>query len=158
MKKLITMMVITTMALSACNDSPKKENPCDPAMKEKVNEYAWVKLKTDLSVLSDNEREMLPLLFEAAKIMDELFWLQTFGDKSLLDDIKDPCMMDFAMINYGAWDRLKNMEPFVPGYAERPLGAQYYPADITKEEYDAYDNPDKGSLYTVLRRDAEGNL
>ncbi|MCL2512234.1 MAG: Zn-dependent hydrolase, partial [Bacteroidales bacterium] len=41
---------------------------------------------------------------------------------------------------------------------ERPLGAQYYPADITKEEYDAYDNPDKGSLYTVLRRDAEGNL
>ena len=157
MKKLITMIVIASVALSACN-CPKKETPCAPEMQAKVNEYAWVKLTTDLSVLSEKERQMLPLLIEAAKIADELFWIQAFGDKSLLDDIKDPCMKDFAMINYGPWDRLNDLAPFVPGYGAKPAGANFYPTDITKEEFDALDNPDKNSEYTVLVRDEVGDL
>jgi len=159
MKKLTTMMVIAVMALSACNNSPKvKENPCCPAMQAKVNEYAWVTLTTDLSVLSEKERQMIPLLIEAAKIADELFWIQTFGDKSLLDKVEDPCMKDFAMINYGPWDRLNANAPFIPGYGEKPTGAQYYPADMTEEEFDALENPDKNSLYTVLVRNEAGAL
>ena len=158
MKKLITMMVITSMALLACNSNSKKETPCAPEMEAKVNEYAWVQLKTDLSVLTDNERQMIPLLMEAAKIIDELFWMQTFGDKSLLDDIKDPCMKEFAMINYGPWDRLNALTPFVPDYGKKPAGANFYPTDITKEEFDALDNPDKNSEYTVLVRNEAGGL
>jgi len=159
MKKLTTMMVIAAMALSACNNSPKvKENPCCPLMQEKVNEYAWVTLTTDLSVLSEKERQMLPLLIEAAKIADELFWIQTFGDKSLLDDIEDPCMKDFAMINYGPWDRLNANAPFIPGYGEKPKGAQYYPENMTQEEFDALEDTNKNSLYTVLFRNENGGL
>jgi hypothetical protein len=159
MKELTTMMVIAVMALSACNNSPKvKENPCDPAMQAKVNEYAWVTLTTDLSVLSEKERQMIPLLIEAAKIADELFWIQAFGDKSLLNNIEDPCMKDFAMINYGPWDRLNNLEPFIPGYGAKPEGANFYPTDITNEEFDALEDADKNSEYTVLVRNEAGAL
>ncbi|MCL2041838.1 MAG: Zn-dependent hydrolase [Bacteroidales bacterium] len=159
MKKLTTMMVITLVALSACNNAPKvKETPCDPAMQAKVNEYAWVTLKTDLSVLSENERRMIPLLIEAAQIADELFWIQSFGDKTLLDAIEDPCMKDFAMINYGPWDRLDDLKPFVPGYGEKPAGANFYPVDITEEEFEALENPDKNSEYTVVVRNDDGTL
>ena len=157
MKKLTAMIMTALVALSACNNSPK-EKPCVSEMQTKVNEFAWITLTADLSGLSENERQMLPLMIEAAKIMDDLFWMQTFGDKSRLDAIEDPCMKDFTMINYGPWERLNDNAPFVNGYGIKPLGAQYYPEDITKEEYEAYDCPDKGSLYTVLRRNADGNL
>jgi len=128
-------------------------------MQQKVEEYSYFELKSDLfKNLSEREKEIIPIFIQIADIMDELFWKQTFGDKTLLDTIKDVWTKDFAMIHYGPWDRLDNNKPFVAGYGAKPLGAQYYPQDISKEEYDAYNNPDKGSLYTVLRRNADGSL
>jgi hypothetical protein len=67
-------------------------------------------------------------------------------------------MKEFSDINYGPWERLKNNEPFVSGFCAKPDVAQYYPQDITIEEYNAYKNPNKGSLYTVLRRNEDGSL
>src|SRR5699024_12363491 len=37
-------------------------------------------------------------------------------------------------------------------------GANFYPDDMTKEEFEKADLPDKESLYTFLRRDDEGEL
>lgn len=157
MKKHFLMILGVTFALAGCNSGVKK-TVCDAAMQQKVDEYQLVKLTTDFSVLSEKERQMLPLLMDAAKIIDELFWLQAFGDKSLLDTIADPCRKDFAMINYGPWDRLNNLQPFVAGYDKKPDGANFYPHDMTKEEFEALDNPHKTSLYTIIQRNAEGNL
>ena len=61
-------------------------------------------------------------------------------------------------INYGPWDRLDDNRPFVDGVGEKPDACRYYPQDITPEEYSSFGDPDKGSLYTVLRRDEKGNL
>ena len=47
---------------------------------------------------------------------------------------------------------------FVDGYADRLPGAGFYPADMTREEFDAWDNPDKNSPYTLIRRGADGSL
>ena len=42
------------------------------------------------ALLSEKEKQILVHLFDAAKIMDELFWLQNFGNKqAVLDTIKD---------------------------------------------------------------------
>ena len=125
----------------------------------KVAEYAYFDLKSPLlAELSDDEKRLLPIFVRISEIMDDLFWKQTFGDKSILDTIRDEYTKDFAMIQYGPWDRLDENAPFVTGYGSKPLGCQYYPTDITAEEYAAYQHPDKGSLYTVLRRNAEGAL
>ena len=61
-------------------------------------------------------------------------------------------------LNYGPWDRLNDDTPFVDGIGARPPGANFYPADMTKEEFEAADLADKTSWYTLLRRDAAGKL
>ena len=128
-------------------------------MQSKVNEYATVKLTTDKSFLNKNEKELLAVLIDVAKIMDNIFWQQTLGDKNLfLDSIKNEPEKKFALINYGPWDRLDDNKAFIEKYGPRPLGANFYPKDMTKAEFEKLDNPDKGSLYTVIRRNADKSL
>lgn len=154
-------MVLTTVILSGCGNTEaqkEKKSTCATEMQTKVDEFAPVKLTTDLSVLTEKERQILPILIDVAKIMDELFWMQAFGNKADLDKIEDPCMKDFAIINYGPWDRLDGMKPFVPGYGEKPLGANFYPHDMTKEEFEQLDDPNKDGLYTIIVRNEAGAL
>ena len=140
--------------LFACS-SQQQESP----MKAKVEEYAHVELKSDLvSGLNDKEKELVKIFFQVGEITDNLFWKQTFGDKSKLDTITDPYAKEFAMIHYGAWDRLDNNKPFLSGYGEKLDVCNYYPHDITAEEFEAFDDANKDSWYTVIRRNEDGSL
>ena len=124
-----------------------------------VEKYAEVELVTDLSVLSEKEKAMLPILMEAADIMDALFWYEAYGDReALFEEVQDSTLRKALEINYGPWDRLDGNKPFVKGVGPKPAGANFYPADMTKEEFEAADLPDKSSLYTFLRRNEEGKL
>ena len=129
-------------------------------MQLKVEEFAYFDLNAPelIAQLSENEKQLIPIFIHIAEIMDQLFWKQTFGDKSILDTITDPFMKEFADINYGPWERLNDNIPFVPGYGAKPDVCQYYPQDMTKEEFDAYKDKNKESLYTVLRRNEDGTL
>lgn len=121
--------------------------------------YAPFVLTADLSHLSANQKKMLPLLIDASRIMDELFWRQAYGDRaSFLESIEDERLRDFADVNYGPWDRLNGDKPFLEGVAEKPLGAQFYPADMTKEEFEDASMRGKTGLYSLVRRDDEGGL
>ncbi len=126
----------------------------------RLNKYATVRLTTDLSQLTDNERQMLPLLIEAAKQMDAIFWRQAYGDASFLEQIDDPAARAFAEINYGPWDRLEGDEPFLAGVGTKPPGANFYPTDMSVEEFEtaAADDPELSSLYTLVRRREDGSL
>lgn len=140
----------TTMSCTQQKESP---------MKAKVEEFAPVELKSDLaSGLNDKEKELVKIFFQIGKITDDLFWKQTFGDKSLLDTISDSYAKDFAMIHYGVWDRLDNNKPFVEGYGEKLPMCNYYPHDITLEEFNAFEDENKDSWYTVIRRNDDGSL
>ena len=128
-------------------------------IQKKVDEYAVVKVSSPLmDNLSDKDKQVLNLFRQAGQLIDELFWEQTFGDPSFASSLKDGAEKMYAGINYGPWDRLDDNRPFIEGYGEKPLGANYYPADITPEEFAAFGDPDKNSPYTVLRRDEKGNL
>ena len=89
-------------------------------LEAKVQQYVPFRLDADLSALSDNQRKMLPLLIEAAQVMDGLFWRQAYGDKQALLGSLDGAALRFAEINYGPWDRLGDNEPFLPGVAPSP--------------------------------------
>lgn len=145
-------------------DTPKKQHN-EPSIRERLEKYVPVRLTADLSVLPPDERRILPLLIDAAVRMDEAFWRQAYGDKSkLLSDVADPDVRRFIEINYGPWDRLDNNKPFVRGAGAKPTGANFYPSDMTKAEFEKHltENPqDAGAfknLYTMIRRDAEGRL
>ncbi|MCW5980507.1 MAG: hypothetical protein KIT09_20675 [Bryobacteraceae bacterium] len=134
-------------------------------MKQRLAKYTEVKLETDLSLLTEKERQMIPLLKRAAEVMDELFWIQAYGDKlTLLAKVQDPDARRFVQINYGPWDRLEGDAPFIDGVGPKPPGANFYPADMTKDEFEAAVAASKDggramkSLYTVVRRDADGAL
>ena len=130
---------------------------------EYVNErlaiYAPFELTADISHLSEKEIEIVGILYKVARIMDGLFWQQAIGGKAdFIPAIADKNTKRFARINYGPWDRLNNNKPFIAGVGEKPMGANFYPADMTKEEFETFDDPNKTSLYTLIRRDENGSL
>ena len=127
---------------------------------ERLNIYQSVRLDADLSHLSDNQRAVVSLLIDASEIMDDLFWRQAYhGDRDeLLSRIEDPEVRTFAQLNYGPWDRLNNNEPFLTGVSEKPLGANYYPEDMTRDEFNAAEFEGKDSLYTLVRRNDDSEL
>ena len=130
-----------------------------PATEPALTSYASVPLRADLSHLDEDERRSLVLMIRAAEIMDRLFWHVAYGDKdALLAKIDDAALRDFAKVNYGPWDRLAGNRPFIAGYGDKPLGANFYPADMSRAEFEAWDEPGKTGLYSYVRRDAEGGL
>lgn len=145
-------------AIVACEQPEAGKTETSP-MQQLVNKYVQVPLTADIDHLSANEKEMLLLLFEASDIMEAIFWTQNIGPKDeFLSTIDDPDARKFAKINYGPWDQLDNQRPFIEGYGPKPPGAQFYPADMTDAEFEAFGDPDKTSLYTLIRRDEDGNL
>jgi len=167
LKRIIPFML--TLALlaavtSSCKQKPGSNNSANDTtamseMQKKVNEYAVVKLTTDLSKLTDKEKQMIPILLDVAQIMDDIFWEQTWGNKSaLLDTIKDPYAKQFAAINYGPWDRLDENKAFIAGIGEKPKGANFYPTDMSKEEFEKWNDPTKASQYTVVVRNEDKSL
>ena len=135
----------------------------DPVSGEYVSDrldiYAPFKLTVNLSHLSDKEKEIIGIFYEVAGIMDGLFWKQAIGGKSdFFGRITDDKTKKFATVNYGPWDRLNNNKPFIANIDEKPKGANFYPADMSKEEFEAFDDANKTSLYTLIRRDENGSL
>jgi hypothetical protein len=138
--------------------------PSDP-VEALVGQFAPFRLTTDLSQLSENERKMIPLMIEAAEIMNGLFLEQAFGPAELAQALDmTESQKKYFKINYGPWDRMDNNAPFVEGVGPKPAGANLYPEDMTKEEFDAAieGSPAKEkafkSLYTLIRRDTSGDL
>lgn len=129
-------------------------------MKKKVEQYAPYTLKYDTGNLTPRETELVGIFIEIADIMDEIFWEQSFGrdNRKKLNEVKDPYLRRFAEIHYGAWDRLDAEKPFLPGFGPKPAGANFYPKDMTKEEFEQLDDPMKTSQYTILRRNEKGAL
>ncbi len=166
--KTFFLLALTLAFFAACNSNTGSGDlsEADAQAVEAVevippnpDKYVPVRLTADLSALTEKEKKMIPILIDAAKIMDELFWFEAYGEKEeFLSDINDDRIKRHFSINYGPWDRLEEDAPFVEGVGPKPLGANFYPKDMSKEEFEAADLPDKESLYTFLRRDEAGKL
>lgn len=167
-KSLLLSLLAVSLAFFGCNPKEDSGNANGTTAQDSVpavstskltDKYATFRLEADLSHLSQNQRGLLELLIHSGEIMDRLFWYDAYGDKkAFLDGISDPDQKRFAEINYGPWDRLDGNKPFIDGVGEKPKGANFYPADMTKEEFEASPLPEKSSLYTFIRRGEDGQL
>lgn len=158
-----TFFAITLISLFSCQS--QKNNMEKVVVGEltvdstRLGIYAPFELTTDISKLSETQKKMLPLLINAAKIMDTLFWFQAYGEPvPFLHVIESEKVREFARVNYGPWDRLANNEPFLSAFSSKPAGARFYPADMTKEEFEASNVEGKDDPYTLVRRNDEGEL
>jgi hypothetical protein len=177
-KIMLALSLGGALALTACKPAPEQKTEQQTAAAEqtapaaasataleagfenRLDIYRTVDLTADLSTVSAQHKQMLAKLIEAAEIMDQLFWKQAFSEdkQSFLGKIADAKTKAFADVNYGPWDRLQGDDVFLTGYAAKLLGAQFYPADMTKEEFEKADFADKNGLYSIVQRDKDGKL
>ena len=128
--------IVAVLTLAACGEEAPPEINVEPLVtgKPRPEIYADFTLQADLSLLTDKQREMIGVLIEASEIMDDLFWRQAYGDdyKEWLESLGVGDAGRFAEINYGPWDRLDDERPFIEGVGPKPLGANFYPVDMSK--------------------------
>ncbi|MGO9257641.1 MAG: dipeptidyl-peptidase 3 family protein [Bryobacteraceae bacterium] len=122
--------------------------------------FAPVKLKVDQSGLSSGDRQALPKLLEAARLLNLVFMDQMWsGNRALYEKLqKDATPLGRARLQYfwlnkGPWSDLDGHTAFLPDVpARKPLGANFYPEDMTREEFEAWAK----TLPEAARREAEG--
>lgn len=157
---ILSILVLCLITVGCEEGVPEVDLSPDPTQ-ALLGKYAPFKLDVNLDDLSDNQREVVAKLMEAGEAVDEIFWQQAYGDKdAFLNSVSSSNLKRFGVINFGPWDRLDGNAPFIEGANAKPKGANFYPADMTQEAFDAAvaNNEALGELYTMVRYDDAGNL
>lgn len=165
MKKPVLLLLAVVFA--ACQTTtPLKVKEDTPA---RLAQLPRTVVDYDRSLLSDNEKQVVAKLIEASKHIDEIFWRQVSEQNpqwraQLADQAGDSALdragYDYFIANKGPWDRLDHEHPFI-GETKKPEGAAFYPADLTKEEFERYvaAHPEQKEalqgLFTVVRREGD---
>lgn len=136
---------------------------------ERLARFEPTELVADVSSLSEGELRVLEMLVQAARSMDEIFLRQVWqGNPELQAELQGAerpgtdAARAYFTVNFGPWDRLEEMEPFI-GNQPHPPGAGYYPEDMTQGEFESWlaEHPEDEeaftSEFTVIRR-KEGGL
>ena len=159
--RTFALILMAALAFSnySCNKGHKSNDSSNDSIAMKLNDFATFQLTADMSKLSDNEKKMIPLLIQAADIMNELFWLEAYGDKdTLFDKLTTEEEKKLAQIHYGPWDRMNGNATLFKGFGNKLPGANFYPADMSIQEFEKLDDSAKTGLYTVIRRNEQGGL
>ncbi|MBI9071694.1 MAG: peptidase [Melioribacteraceae bacterium] len=165
MKKLFSsIIIILVIGMVAGCTNKKPLNEGEKMLKERIDKYALTEIKYDESLLDENQKKVVHKLFEAAQIIDELFLEQVYYKNAEIEkelkgatDELSKLKYDFFKLNFGPFDRLDHETPFI-GTEQKPKGANFYPVDMTKEEFTNWikenpaDEKDFTSEFTVIRR------
>jgi len=151
------------LAQESQNDSSQQMDDVKILASNELSRYAKVRLTANLDHLSENQKKMVSHLIQAGEQMNSAFWKQAFGDPAeLMKKIPNEKrqLAGFAEVNYGPWDRLQDDRPFIESFGSKPLGANLYPRDMTKKEFEkaVESNESLKSLYTIVRRSDTGSL
>jgi hypothetical protein len=180
MRRLLTfLLVITAMATAQKTPAPASSPntaqtsfPNADELNQMAARFAPVQMEVDLSSLSAGDKKALAKLIEAGRIVNHLFMQQFWsGDLALyqkLQQDKTPlgkARLHYFWINKGPWSEIDEHKAFLPGVpAKKPAGANFYPEDMTKEEFESWvkAHPDQNEqaegFFTVVRRDANKQL
>ncbi|MGQ1911638.1 dipeptidyl-peptidase 3 family protein [Marinifilum sp. RC60d5] len=154
-------LIISIALAVSCQPDKKVEQKktADSVMQRKLANYSKVKLSADLNSLSAQEIKVFSNLIKAANAIDKVYWMQAYGNKdSLLSKISNQDMKEYAMINYGPWDRLDGFTSFTDDFPPRPLGIGFFPSDLNQEEFFNLTDDNKYNPFTIIKRDKKGNL
>src|SRR6266542_2754472 len=173
-KQIVAIAIVSILAAAAhlAQNTSKKQSPTDNSLATKIHSFAPTVMTANTALLSPNDRKALVKIIAAAKYYDALFLRQIWdGNEALLKRLQadksslGSLRLHYFMINKGPWSQLDNNEPFLVGVPPRPAYANFYPRDITKEEFNTWLNTlspaekekATGYFYTI-RRDANGKL
>jgi len=115
-----------------------------PDVEARLARLAPVEIAADLDPVPERDRKALKEILLAAREIDPLFRRQVSADNEALESelrnasgpLADRARKLFRLMQ-GPWDRIDAETPFV-GTAAKPAGAGFYPADLSKEEFEAW--------------------
>ena len=166
MKNLFYPLFIIILLFSGCErQSEKSQEPEEINMiKDQIAKFVPTELKYDSNALDERQKMVVEKLYQASKIMDSIFLDQVYSknyeikanlEKQNTEEAK--LQLQLFDIMFGPFDRLEHNKPFI-GTETKPLGANFYPEDMTKEEFETWikNHPDDEksftSEFTVIRR------
>lgn len=134
-------------------------------VKAQVEKLAPVRIDFDPSALTEDEKQALQLIVEAARFMDKIFLEQVYHrNTAILEELEEKSkpeyevLLEYFKINFGPFDRLEYDRPFINLAEKKPEGANFYPVDMTKEEFEKWlqdhpqDEEDFTANFTLIRR------
>lgn len=161
--KISILAAFAVMAtLVSCNSNEKEVNKSETQkskVEKELDKYVSFKLTSNISHLSANQKQMLVKLFRVAELMNEMYKEEVMpNNEEAFAKLEKDAEKGLFTINYGPWNRLDGNSSFIAAYGEKPAGANFYPVDMTKEEFEKWDNPDKDGQYSFVRRNDNGDL
>jgi hypothetical protein len=176
MRRLLTFLLVSTiMATAQKTPAPASDTsfPNADELNQMAARFAPAPLDVDLSALSAGDKKALAKLIEAGRIVNHLFMQQFWsGDQALYQKLQldksavGRARLHYFWINKGPWSEIDEHKAFLPGVpAKKPAGANFYPEDMTKEEFEAWaktlypeSKEQAEGFFTVIRRDANKKL
>src|SRR4029077_12892447 len=169
MPRIFTLVLLLSLAAisfaqrvkPATLSPPSSSSLPDTAdLKKMAERFALTPLQVDTSALSAGDKRALVKLIEAARVVNHLFMQQLWsGDLALYQKLQQDrsalgqARLHYFWINKGPWSEIDEQKAFLPGVpAKKPAGANFYPEDMTKEEFEAW----VSELYPQAREYAEG--
>lgn len=155
---------------------PPKESNSVPDLKQldqMIARFSPTPIKVDTSKLSPGDKQALVKLIDASRLLNHLFMNQLWSkDWATWQKVKaettplGKARAHYYWINKSPWSALDEQRAFIPGVPERkPLGANFYPPDMTKEEFESWvrtlpakEQQEATGFFTVVRRDKNGKL
>ena len=174
MKVVIAFLLMVSLSMSiAANQKTSRKPAGDPELAKKIARFSPTVLTADISQLSPGDRKALTKIIAAAKLLDPLFLRQVWsGNEALKQKLEadktaaDRQRLHYFLMNDGPWSRLDHNEPFIEEVPrEKPKQANYYPDDMTKQEFETWvaglaeaDKQKATGFFHLIRRGADGKL
>ena len=167
---LMAMMSVNTFGMQKRG---AKKPAGDPVLAKKIRRFSPTVLTANTAGLTPGDRKALAKIIEAAKLLDPLYLRQVWaGNEALRTKLEaDKSVvgrqrLHYFYINDGPWSRIDNKEPFIEGVPkEKPLNANYYPDDMTKDEFNSWaqslpeaEKQKATGFFWLIRRGADGKL
>ena len=173
MKIFAALLLMVSMNMTASSNQKRRRAAADPELAKKIARFSPTVLTADISKLSPGDRKALAKIIAAAKLLDPLFLRQVWsGNEALKQKLEADKTtagrqrLHYFLINDGPWSRLDHNAPFIPGVPqEKPKHANYYPDDMTKQEFETWvaglpeaDKQKATGFFHLIRRAADGKL
>ena len=157
----------------SCKKPEAKKEISEMTLKQKITRFAPTEITADVSRLTSGDKKALEKIISASRYMDQIYFRQVWkGNPDLLKQleayttIEGKDRLHYFRVNMGPWSLLDNNESFVASAPkEKPLGANYYPEDMTKSEFETWvaglaevERIKAIGFFYTIRRDTKGTF
>src|SRR5579884_2393373 len=157
---IVATLLSASLAYSQAQKKTTAQVPDLARLNAMIARFAPTPYRVDTSHLSAGDKQALPKLIEAARILNKIFMEQFWsGDRALYEKLRQDATplgrarLHYFWINKGPWSDIDEYKAFLPGVPPRkPAGANFYPENMTKEEFEGW----AGALYPESKQAAEG--